>query len=336
MNELIERYIYDVTRRLPENTRAEVRKELRANISDMLPENPTQADVEAVLIKLGEPRIMASGYRGKPRFLIAPEWMDEYLQVLKTVLIVFGAIALVSGLFDHLFNPEATHVIGIIFEVWWSVMYDVADSLLWAFAVVTLIFVGIQYSEKSGKIKTAWNPGKLPKLPKENVVKINRSGTIVGLIMGLIFGSIWIFLLINNDVYLAWYDNLEAMNLVAPLFSAAVVKPFISLFIISLLFSAAADIVKLYVGHWNYQVAAVYTGEKIFSNVVAIAFLNNPNLLHPDFLSEVSGIVGVNAAEIADGISKGMMAVGLIIAIGTVIDLIQIWVKTLKANRQKS
>ncbi|HBP26093.1 MAG TPA: hypothetical protein DD618_03995 [Acholeplasmatales bacterium] len=234
MNELIERYIYDITRRLPEKTRAEVGKELRANINDMLPENPTDEAVEAVLIKLGEPRVLASGYRSKPRFLIAPEWKDEHLQVLKTVLIVFGTIALVSGLFDHLFNPEATHVIGIIFEVWWSVLYDVADSLLWAFAVVTIVFVGIQYSEKSGKIKEAWNPSKLP---KENVVKINRSGNVVGLIMGLIFGSIWIFLLINNDVYLAWHDNLETMVLVAPLFSAAVVKPFIALFIISLVFS---------------------------------------------------------------------------------------------------
>jgi hypothetical protein len=289
-----------------------------------------------VLIKLGEPRVLASGYRSKPRFLIAPEWMDEYLQVLKTVLIVFGAIALVSGLFDHLFNPEATHVIGIIFEVWWSVLYDVADSLLWAFAVVTLVFVGIQYSEKNGKIKEAWNPSKLPKLPKENVVKINRSGTVVGLIMGLIFGSIWIFLLINNDVYLAWYDNLETMVLVAPLFSAAVVKPFIALFIISLVFSAAADIVKLYFGHWNYQVAAVYTGEKIFSSAVAIAFLNSPGLLHPDFVSEVSGIIGASASQIANVVSNSMMAVGLIIALGTVADLIQIWIKTLKANRQKN
>lgn len=334
MNELIERYIYDVTRRLPEDARAEVGKELRANISDMLSENPSVAEVEAVLIKLGEPRVLASGYRSKPRFLIAPEWMDEYFSVLKTVLIVFGAIALVSGLFDHLFNPEATHVIGIIFEVWWSVLYDVADSLLWAFAIVTLVFAAISYSEKKGKAKEAWNPSKLPKLPKENVVKISRSGTTIGLIMGLIFGSIWIFLLINNDVYLAWYDNLEAMNLVAPLFSAAVVKPFVALFIISMIFSAAADIVKLYFGHWNYQVAAVYTGEKIFSSAVAIAFLNIPDLLNPDFLSEASAIIGISASQIASGVSKAMMAVGLIIALGTAADLIQIWIKTLKANRK--
>ena len=39
MNELIERYIHDVIRRLPEKDRAEIERELRANIYDMLPEN---------------------------------------------------------------------------------------------------------------------------------------------------------------------------------------------------------------------------------------------------------------------------------------------------------
>ena len=77
--------------------RAEVGKELRANIDDMLPENPTDAAIEAVLVKLGEPRALAGGYRGKPRFLIAPEWMDEYLQVLKTVLIVFEPLRSFPG-----------------------------------------------------------------------------------------------------------------------------------------------------------------------------------------------------------------------------------------------
>lgn len=65
-------------------------------------------------------------------------------------------------------------------------------------------------------------------------------------------------------------------------------------------------------------------------------FLNHPELLRPDFLSEVPGIIGGSTAEIADGFSKGMMAVGLIIALGTVADLIQIWVKTRKGNRQSN
>jgi len=64
--------------------------------------------------------------------------------------------------------------------------------------------------------------------------------------------------------------------------------------------------------------------------------LNNPGLLHPDFVSEVSGIIGASASQITNVVSKSMMAVGLIIVLGTVADLIQIWIKTLKAKRQKN
>ena len=45
MNEMIERYINVVVKRLPEKERIEIERELRANIYDMLPENYTQADV---------------------------------------------------------------------------------------------------------------------------------------------------------------------------------------------------------------------------------------------------------------------------------------------------
>ena len=89
---MIKRYVYDVTRRLPENQREEVGKELQANINDMLPNDPTEEDIKKVLVELGEPRILASSYRQKPRYLISPEWMDDYFQTLKIVMIVFGVI----------------------------------------------------------------------------------------------------------------------------------------------------------------------------------------------------------------------------------------------------
>lgn len=41
--DMIDRYIYDVIRRLPEKERADVRQELRANIYDMLPEAPSDS-----------------------------------------------------------------------------------------------------------------------------------------------------------------------------------------------------------------------------------------------------------------------------------------------------
>ena len=48
-NNLIERYVYDVARRLPEKDREDVKKELRANIYDMLPENANDEAIKKVL-----------------------------------------------------------------------------------------------------------------------------------------------------------------------------------------------------------------------------------------------------------------------------------------------
>lgn len=111
----------------------EVKKELRANIDDMLPNNPTEQQVLEVLKTLGNPRILASNYLGKPKYLIASEWMDDYLHILKVVLIVFGCLSLVFGLMEHITHPEAMELIELVFEVIGHVLSDTIQSLFSGF-----------------------------------------------------------------------------------------------------------------------------------------------------------------------------------------------------------
>jgi hypothetical protein len=73
MSSLIDRYLYDITKRLPEKSRADVERELRSNIEDMLPEDPTDDDVVRVLTELGSPAKLSAAYRSNPRYLISPE-----------------------------------------------------------------------------------------------------------------------------------------------------------------------------------------------------------------------------------------------------------------------
>lgn len=74
--EWIERYIYAVTKRLPESQREDVASELRSLIEDMLDERKqseaaTAQEIEEVLMELGHPSLLAQKYRGKDRVLIA-------------------------------------------------------------------------------------------------------------------------------------------------------------------------------------------------------------------------------------------------------------------------
>ncbi|MDF2536663.1 MAG: hypothetical protein K0R18_2825, partial [Bacillales bacterium] len=117
--ELIERYIYavtkrlpeaqredvaKVTKRLPEAQREDVAKELRGNIEDMLSDNPSQHEIEGVLIELGEPSKLATEFRGKKRYLIGPEHFDQYISILKIVAIILAIISFVSVFMESYFS----------------------------------------------------------------------------------------------------------------------------------------------------------------------------------------------------------------------------------------
>ena len=143
MKNLKQRYIYDVTRRLPDNQREEVSKELDANIQDMMVSD-SEAELERVIYELGEPRVLASEYSDKKRYLIGPKWMDDYLRTLKIVVAVFVSLSLVFGLLDNMLHPDATSAIGIFAEVFAKTVSEMWSSALSAFAFVTLVFVLIE------------------------------------------------------------------------------------------------------------------------------------------------------------------------------------------------
>ena len=74
--EWMERYIYQVVRRLPKAQRGEVEMELRELISDMFEE---KGSMEDVLAALGNPAVFAGQYRDGSRCLIGPEYYDRYV-----------------------------------------------------------------------------------------------------------------------------------------------------------------------------------------------------------------------------------------------------------------
>lgn len=76
---LIEIYIHEVTRRLPEQNREDIALELRSTIEDMLPDDYDEKEVKAVLEKLGNPAILASEYRDQPMYLIAISTLFRFI-----------------------------------------------------------------------------------------------------------------------------------------------------------------------------------------------------------------------------------------------------------------
>ena len=141
---MIERYVYAVVRRLPENIREEVTNELKANIYDMLPDKPSDEQIEKVLLDLGRPRDLAVKYQPKERYLISPKYFDDYLYTLKIVTIIFILIGFTFGLINAILNTNETNAFYLFFEVLGKVFEGVFDSIFCAFTIVTIIFIIIE------------------------------------------------------------------------------------------------------------------------------------------------------------------------------------------------
>ena len=140
-NDLIERYLYAITRHLPSAQRSDVAEELRTLISDMLDERcgslpPTAKDVRVVLTELGTPGEMVRKYTsGEGECLIGQPYYAQYLYVLKIVLACVAGGMLVAGALSLATGAEGSLLGGVLEGIG-----SLIGALLFAFAIVTLLF----------------------------------------------------------------------------------------------------------------------------------------------------------------------------------------------------
>ena len=92
---LTERYVYAVTRRLPEDRRTAVRQELRGTIADRIdtlaagrPDADSTANERLALEELGDPDRLAASYTGHRLQLIGPGLYLAWKRLLKVGLAV--------------------------------------------------------------------------------------------------------------------------------------------------------------------------------------------------------------------------------------------------------
>ena len=139
-NDLIDRYIYAVTKHMKSAMKKDVAAELETIIQDMLEERcgdvtPTERDIKVVLTELGTPAELSSKYKGETQdCLIGQPYYSLYVYVLKIVT------ACVSGgmLLAQIMAALTSHTI------WYIAIYHtiggILGGILTGFAFVTLLF----------------------------------------------------------------------------------------------------------------------------------------------------------------------------------------------------
>ncbi|MDI6103440.1 permease prefix domain 1-containing protein [Actinoplanes sp. NEAU-A12] len=190
MNSLIDRYVFTVLRRVPEQQRSDIEQELRTSIDDAVDarvgsgEAPDTA-VEQALLELGDPDRLADGYAGRPRYLIGPEfyqiWRRMLVMLLSTVLPVVVTVAAVIRVLDQATIGE---VIGTVVGTALTVG---AHMVFW----VTLIFALLDRAGVAGPQlrRKPWSPDDLPHYEAGFLTPANTAAAVVWpvlLIAGLV------------------------------------------------------------------------------------------------------------------------------------------------------
>lgn len=330
MKNMIDRYLYDVSRRLPENIRVDVERELRSNIEDMLSENPSEAEIERVLLELGNPAKLAVQYNPKPRYLISPEIFDDYLMVLKIVAIVFGSLLAALAIFKIIFGDiGSAGAVETITSVITSFISGAWTGIIQAFFWVTIIFFIVEYfGGKKGM--PGWTPKNLPEIPKNSKVVISRSDSIATAIFSVLFSTLFLVGTLRHPQFIAWY---EAGAPAAPLFNEQVVLQFLPMFVAMIVLTLFIATLKLIRGRWSIGIALAQSLYSILSAVIGITFISQPNVITDAFITRFSDKVHVASTVMSGYIEIGITVVTILIILGTFGEIISSISKTAKSYR---
>ena len=163
--DLMERYIYAVTRRLPRAQREEIADELWELIGDMLEADPA-AGMEGVLLELGDPAEFAGRYASPDQCLIGPAYFENYKWLLKVVLlcatIPVSLLSLASGVIEHWTDGFYQAIVRGLTDG----ITNAVTAGLTGFGAVTLVFAAVERYERRGREgERRWTPADLREEP---------------------------------------------------------------------------------------------------------------------------------------------------------------------------
>ena len=312
--DLINQYVYAVVRHLPAAQRADIEKEIRAMIDELLHERVknqadtaapgqekdgqpvfAESDMRAVLENLGDPAVLAKQYRGKDKYVIGPVLYDTYTLVLKIVLSAVG-IGLLIAKSIQLASQEFEYV----WEAFAGLIGSLYQGLLSAFAVVTLIFILIEQfggQEIEAEInkeneKKTWSLDDLPQVPSAKLL-IKKSDPAVTIVFSMIFLTI-----INVFPQLfGFYQQTEAgiqiTGFLGEGFSDHLI--WINAFLV---LGIILEAVKIALGRWTWFLVWSCILQNVFSLVVSLRVVRDEAFINPEFIAAINRFLEDNSVDV--------------------------------------
>lgn len=328
----IERYLDAVAERLPEDTREDVKNELKANIEDMLPDTPTEEDIRNVLGKLGNPAKLANEYRQTKRYLIGPNLYDNYISVLKLVIGIAVIVFAFIGILGHIANPPenlSADMVNFIANAITGVIGAVVDGAAQAFIWVTVVFAILERAGLGeGKLpfnKKEWSVDDLPETAIPVKSKINRSETVVGMVFTIIFASILIF----QPQLFGWYEKgSSGLMHIMPVFNLARLQSYMAVIILLFAVSFILCVYKLIVLRWNLPLAVANTINNIVGSIFVFVMFSDRSIINQEFISRIADAVQKPVADVTQGFNSFLTAFIIIVIVSSAIDSVSGFVKS--------
>lgn len=333
MNQMdwIERYLDAVAKRLPEDTREDVKKELRANIEDMLPDTPTEEDVRNVLGKLGNPARLANEYRQTKRYLIGPNLYDNYISVLKLVIGIAVIVFAFIGILGHITNPpeNTADSVKFITNAITGVIGAVFDGAVQAFIWVTVVFAvleraGLGEGELSFT-KKKWSVDDLPESVIPVKSRIGRAETVVEMVLTIIFATILIF----QPQLFGWYEKgSSGQMLILPVFNIDRLQSYVAVIILLVAVQFILSVYKLIVLRWNLPLAIANTINNIAISILVFVMFNDRSIINQEFISRIAEVIKKPVLDITKGFHSFLTVFIIVVVVFSAIDSVSGFVKS--------
>lgn len=322
-HDLIERYIYAVTKRMPKKLRGDVSAELHTLISDMLEERcgevvPTEKDIKVVLTELGTPNELSSQYdNDNKKCLIGEPYYHTYKQVLKIVLLctIFGMS--VAGIISQISEPSQAWYVGVF-----QAVGALFGGLLFAFAFITLLFAFFYHKDIPIDISSDLN--ELPPVPKQNEV-ISKTESIIGIIIAIIFSIVFLTVPQIFGMYSSEYGGW------IPFFNIQAIKETWYFIILFSLIGVVRDTVKLIDRRYTQRVVITTVISNICSAVLTVFWLLRSGMVNPNLIAAAENIFQKDKF-IVDIIANFQNVLLGVIIFALVLDSLETVIKTIKQS----
>lgn len=346
MNQWIERYIHDVTRRLPEKDRDEVGRELRANIYDMLPEGAADDDVKEVLRELGPPAKLADQYRQGPRYLISPAVYGDYVRALKWIVPLVGVVVLVIGLVVGIFDAIGEGMAPLQTVIGNSLASGISAGISGVFHALFWTTAGFVIADRAGYATDAtqkdWKVEDLPEVAINDKGRIPLSDSVAELVVTVVFCFAAILFCLGM---LPVFVVRDGGTIIQTPFSAEFMAVCIPAFVVLALLGIAAGIARIRDRRWTPLVCGLTLTDNLIGAAIWLYLFTRSNIFNTSFTLYLEGFkwgdfdtfrLAGESIKVVGDINPILVVLVAIVLISTIASCVTAIYKTVKYATPKS